>query len=761
MRRDQSIASMPCALALRFPITASILVLFISVFALMQIQHISFDDKVFSAFESDSRAFEVYTQNKQHFRPVQHDQAVLLSSDTFKEPIRLGAVRDLVLEISLIDGVDETYSIFSLPKIDNENGVQTVLPFEFSKTTDLSKLLNDAYAHPLAKGTFITKDFTQLLIVYTSNFEALGQDGSRNLLDDIRQIADQTVLKHGITYELTGPASIADVFLSSLYGDLIKLNLIGGILGFLFGAFALRSVTIAALTMFPSYIALIWTLGAMSFFGIPIDTFTNIAPLLTLILSLADSLHMTFELRRQTAEKASIQEALQKYANRMAPACVLTSLTTALAFATLLISDFQLVKNLALAGVLGTLIAMFAILIIHPILFRFILKQPRLFKSFENAPIEALSFFDTRSLLETSFSFRKPIAFVTLALLAVCTILHTFNVSNYSVITLISPSAPEVRALRQLEEKMTPPFAIDLSFKTTSESIFDEVVRDDLEQIHRSISNAFPKIKISSPLLFLDWFEAEHVANPFNKEAILEELPENVIHDLWSQNTGRILVRVHVADKGAQVTQVIMTTLDQAIKKTTLANLRFTEQAGLLAMLTTEGSRLIKRLNISFLMAVLITGTLVSIWFRNWRYGLFAIVPNALPIVMVGAGLYLLGWNLHIPSAIALTIAFGIAVDDTIHTLNRVHLIAPLDNDYDEVATKKAFYQVSPALIATTIILASGTLGTQFSNISAVSYFGILAIVIFVLALVSVLLTLPALLSVYGEAQAAKKSHRN
>ena len=59
---------------------------------------------------------------------------------------------------------------------------------------------------------------------------------------------------------------------------------------------------------------------------------------------------------------------------------------------------------------------------------------------------------------------------------------------------------------------------------------------------------------------------------------------------------------------------------------------------------------------------------------RSVRLGLLALVVNLIPILGVEAWLVLWGRELTIMNMIALTVAFGIAVDDTLHFLNRLRL---------------------------------------------------------------------------------------
>jgi hypothetical protein len=60
--------------------------------------------------------------------------------------------------------------------------------------------------------------------------------------------------------------------------------------------------------------------------------------------------------------------------------------------------------------------------------------------------------------------------------------------------------------------------------------------------------------------------------------------------------------------------------------------------------------------------------------FRSWRMTLIALVPNVVPLVLVGGIMGLVGIDIKVSTAIIFTIAFGIAVDDTIHMLGKLRI---------------------------------------------------------------------------------------
>ncbi|MFN6116005.1 MAG: MMPL family transporter, partial [Flavobacteriales bacterium] len=130
--------------------------------------------------------------------------------------------------------------------------------------------------------------------------------------------------------------------------------------------------------------------------------------------------------------------------------------------------------------------------------------------------------------------------------------------------------------------------------------------------------------------------------------------------------------------------------------------------------------------------------------FRSWRMTVIALIPNIVPLVVVGGIMGLLGIDIKVSTAIIFTIAFGIAVDDTIHMLGklRIELMKGRSLAY---ATKRAFLSTGKALVITTIMLLSGFVSLVFSGFASVYYMGLLVSITLAVALVADVLLLPLL----------------
>jgi len=135
----------------------------------------------------------------------------------------------------------------------------------------------------------------------------------------------------------------------------------------------------------------------------------------------------------------------------------------------------------------------------------------------------------------------------------------------------------------------------------------------------------------------------------------------------------------------------------------------------------------------------------MSALFRSVRLGLLSMVPNLIPIL---ATLGLMGWagiDINTATAVISCVAIGIAVDDTIHFLNRYRKEFRAGKG-EARAAQDTLVSTGRALVFTSVVLSLGFFVLVFSNFRPLVYFGLLTGVTMVSALAGDLVLLPVLL---------------
>jgi predicted RND superfamily exporter protein len=173
-----------------------------------------------------------------------------------------------------------------------------------------------------------------------------------------------------------------------------------------------------------------------------------------------------------------------------------------------------------------------------------------------------------------------------------------------------------------------------------------------------------------------------------------------------------------------------------------------------------EGSRfIINGLLESIMLAFVLIVFCMLYLFRSWRMLIISLVPNIIPL-LVTAGV--MGWlNIAIkPSTVLVfSIALGIAIDVTIRFLVNFKQELPLNN-YDISATvKQTINETGLSIIYTSLILFAGFMIFAFSEFQGTKALGWLTSLTLVMAMVTNLTILPAML-LWMEKSLQKKARK-
>jgi predicted RND superfamily exporter protein len=157
---------------------------------------------------------------------------------------------------------------------------------------------------------------------------------------------------------------------------------------------------------------------------------------------------------------------------------------------------------------------------------------------------------------------------------------------------------------------------------------------------------------------------------------------------------------------------------------------------------------LIRSQILSFSLAFVVIFILMMIQLRSIKLGLISILPNSIPIAITMGAMGLFKINLDTATVMISTVAIGIAVDDTIHFLNRFKLEFKRTKDYEE-SIKATFKTTGRAIISTSIILFLGFWTLLFGSFKPTNYFGFLSGITMITAVIGDLLFLPAILLIF------------
>jgi len=138
----------------------------------------------------------------------------------------------------------------------------------------------------------------------------------------------------------------------------------------------------------------------------------------------------------------------------------------------------------------------------------------------------------------------------------------------------------------------------------------------------------------------------------------------------------------------------------------------------------------------------------IGLIYKSSSILVISIITNLIPLIFIAGIMGYLGIDLKTSTSIVFTIAFGIAVDDTIHFLGKFkyELTKGRTKMY---ALKRTYLTTGKAMILTTLILCAGFFLLIFSSFLGTVYLGLLLCITLFIALIADITILPVMLLLF------------
>ncbi len=143
-------------------------------------------------------------------------------------------------------------------------------------------------------------------------------------------------------------------------------------------------------------------------------------------------------------------------------------------------------------------------------------------------------------------------------------------------------------------------------------------------------------------------------------------------------------------------------------------------------------------------LAIVLIAMLLGLIFRNVKMVLAGILPNLIPLILTAGIIGFVGIKLEISVGIVFVVAFGIAVDNTIHFLTKYKLCRKEMNVSESI--EKTMMETGKAIVLTSIILFFAFISLVLSIFPPSMVIGVLVSLTLVTAVFSNMLLLPVVL---------------
>lgn len=508
--------------------------------------------------------------------------------------------------------------------------------------------------------------------------------------------------------------------------------------------------------------AIVATLGIVGWAGMFLHVASVNVPTLIMTLAVADCVHVIASMRHFMRQGMPKSQAIHRSVTLNFVPIIITSVTTAIGFLMMNMSDSPVLRDFGNLSALGVMIACVLSVSLLPALLNLL---PVCFSAKQAAKSSDIM----DKLADLVVHRRNVLLPLSIVVIAGSAALIPYNKVNDESVKYFDTSSEFRQAADFMEQRIGGMTTMSIAIKThQSQGIaspdflevlgeFTRWLREQPETDHvASLSDIYKRLNKN-----MHSDDSAYYALPAERELaaqylLLYEMSLPFGLDLNNQvNVDKSSVKLQLTVKNLGSVELVA--LEERIYQW------FASHAPRYQVVASSPSLMFAHIgetNMASMLSTLpITLILISALMifalRSWRLGVISLVPNIAPAV-IGFGLWaLISGEINLGLSVVVTLTLGIVVDDAVHFLAK-YQHARKEGQNAEQAVRYAFHTVGRALWITTVVLVAGFSVLAMSQFRLNSDMGQLSAIVIFVALVIDFVLLPSLLMRFDTAEYAQ-----
>ncbi len=681
-----------------------------------------------------------------------------------------------ILDIPLLNSTDKTlnerlqnFSTLKSDGIDKKKGFNEILNSPVFRNFVISEDGKTSGIIVNIKKNQIPKDLKskEELEVYK---DKLKKKNHKNIVE-IREIIKS--YKSVGKIHLGGIPMIADDMMSFIKSDIIIFGL--GVLIFIITTlwFVFKKIIWIIVPISSCFFSVIIMIGLLGLLGWKVTVISSNFIALMLILTMAMNIHMCTRFLQLSKEKPHLnkKEVLTVTTRKMFWPIIYTVLTTICAFISLIFSEIRPIIDFGWMMTLGLIVSFIVTFTLLPTLISFISNVDINIDQNKNSIF-------TNILGKISINNKSLVFFLSILIFFV----SIFGISRLEVensfINYFSKNTEIYQGMKLIDDKLggTTPLEVILKFPKVENKELDEEDDwgdeenqddeskywftkdkiDKIEKVHNYLDNlpAVGKVLSFSSII--------RVATTLNDNKPLGSLEMGVLYSKIPDSIKKEIVDpyISISNSEARINLRIKDSLDGLRRNELINQINYDLEnkiglkkdeyrlTGVLILFNNLLQSLFKSqiLTLGFVMIGIFF--MFFILFKNIKLSFIGVIPNFIAAFFILGIIGIVKIPLDMMTITIAAITIGIAVDNSIHYIYRFKEEYKTINNY-KLTLKKCHSTVGVAILNTSITIVFGFSILVLSNFIPTIYFGIFTGIAMLLAMISVLTLLPALLLVF------------
>ena len=581
----------------------------------------------------------------------------------------------------------------------------------------------------------------------------------RELTDALTILLDEYGNAHNVEMHISGMPYIREMTTQKMVKEIVGFTvlsiLVAGLILFLFFRSWRPLVSVVAIVL----LSVIYMFGIMALLDFDVTILTGVLPPLLIIIGVENSIFMLNKYHREYDVCHDKMQALKNVILRIGPANFLTNTTTAVSFASFIITRNGLLVPFGILASICIMLTYVMTMVLLPTFFSYQKKPEGKLVNYMNNP-RINYIMDKVSAFVLS---KKRYVYAVLAVLLTACVIGALQISTSGrVVDDIAKNDKLYKDIMFFEENVGGVMPFEISIDTRKpKGIMNAAFVRKVQQLEDTLA-LYPEFSEPLSIAEVVKFARQGFYNgkrdqfkiPSNNEFgfIMKYMPEtkggempNIVTQYMDKEMQCTRVSVQMANVTTPEIDAISKSLKPQIDKIFPKEKYDVVMTGS-AMVTLQGTNyLIVNLSHSLLLAFIVIALLMTITFHKFKMVVISLIPNLIPLLFTAGVMGYCGIPLKMSTILVFSIALGISVDNTIHYLARYRLQMKMNNYDIKKSVMAAILETGPSMIYSASILICGFLIFAFSSFGGTKIVGFLVPFTLLIALITNILVLPAL----------------
>ena len=671
---------------------------------------------------------------------------------------------DLNENIRQINGVTECLSVtrvYNIVKNDSIKKFQLSQVVgrrpESQKEVDSIKSVIESLA--MYDGLLFNTETHSTMMLVTLDDEHANSNLRKETTDALSILLNDYSTRHGIEMHISGMPYIREVTTQKMVKEIVGFTflsiVVAGLILYLFFRSWRPLVSVMAIVL----ISVVYMFGIMALLDFDVTILTGVLPPLLIIIGVENSIFMLNKYHREFEVCHDKIQALKNVIVRIGPANLLTNTTTAVSFASFIITRNALLVPFGILASICIMLTYVMTMVLLPTFFSYQKKPEGKMVNYMNNP-RINYIMDKISVFVLG---KKRVIFAVLAvLMLVCVIGATRITTSGRVVDDIAKSDKLYKDIMFFEKNVggVMPFEISIDTRKPKGIMNAQFIRK-VQQLEDTLA-LYPEF--SEPLSIAEVVKfarqgfyngkREQFKIPSNNEFgfIMKYMPETKggeMPAIVTQYMDKEMQCTRVSVQMANVTTPEIDAISRSLKPQ-IDQIFPKEKYDVVmtgsAMVTLQGTNyLIVNLSHSLFLAFIVIALLMAVTFHKFKMVIISLIPNLIPLLFTAGVMGFCGIPLKMSTILVFSIALGISVDNTIHYLARYRLQMKMNDNDIKKSVMAAIQETGPSMIYSASILICGFLIFAFSSFGGTKIVGFLVPFTLLVALITNILVLPAL----------------